>query len=100
MRGIHPATLASSSPQCLMRKTGLTLRILQCPTFRLHNVLLHDTSLQMMNIPRIVDLPLEFACLIGCLSTSEDMEVVVCGMSTCVTLNPDSRSKDDQIPTC
>lgn len=75
-----------------------TSSVFQSPGLGDHCILLGDSSSHVVDIPRVVDLPGQCAGFVGSLLTSENMEVIVCGMTTSVAFGTNSRTKDDQVP--
>jgi hypothetical protein len=68
---------------------GLAPCVLESPSLGDHSVLLHNSSSQVVNVARVVDLPRQCSCLVGGLLSSEDMEVVVSRMSSSMALGAD-----------
>ena len=76
----------------------LTSGIFQCPSLRLHSILLDHSSFHPVYVTGIVHFFDQVSSFICCLLTAEDVEVVVCCMSASVTFRPYGRTENDEIP--
>ena len=93
IKGIQP----DLSLRVNVGKRSRTSRILECPRFGLHRILLYDATAEVVHVARVVHLFDQVASLVGRLLSCEDMKVVVRGVPAGMTFSPDGRTEDDEV---